>query len=288
MSLEDNVRSANGLMSLAVYEAIYEAGRARGPLSALEIGTAHGASAIAFAMGARAARPDFTMTTVDPMQGNLQRGEPSSRSKFGSPEENRRIVESNFARAGLGETITLFVGTSLQFAASRSEPARIDAILIDADGRFDRDLILFRDRIAEGALVVLDDVAGPPKISPAENDTRWIDLKHTISARLLDAYVAEGLLVEDRRVGITAFCTAVNVDHWTLERLSGIALECYRDLVFTQIDSAMVIKWAMAEPGHFDEALLGRRVMRSFGGPIRAARAMKNKLTRAKDEGRPE
>lgn len=280
-NLREIVRDAKGLMPLAVYDALRVAGSARAPKRAVEIGTAHGASAIAFAMGAVAARSDFHMFTIDRLENEPCRGEPSSRSKFGGIEENRRIIEDKFERAGFSDAISLFIGSSVDFASSGQVPERVDALLIDADGRFDRDLTLFREWIAEGALIVIDDVAGPPKISCSERETRWLDLKHVISAALLEAYVAEGILQEERRVASTAFCTARNVKSWSEARLLEIALQCYRDLVFTKIDSATLRDWAMAEPRHFEEVVLGRRMLSYFGGPIRFARALKHRLSPA-------
>lgn len=121
-------------------------------LTWLEVGTGHGGATIALAVGAKHARSDVHILTIDKMAGRT-----SSRSEYGSEEDNRRAAEANFRHAGVDQHITLFVGSSEDFVRSGSCPERIDLMMLDADGRIDRDLMLFYNALPPGAPIVVDD-----------------------------------------------------------------------------------------------------------------------------------
>src|SRR5438067_4494747 len=151
--LHEMVRHANGMLPIPVYEALWSsAGQAPGP-NFLEVGTAHGAGTIALALGAKMAGLDVKIQTIDRLEGKF-----SSRSGYGSVEENKAIVQQNFARASVAQCISLFVGTTDEFASVGPKPERIDLLMLDADGRIDRDLLYFYDLLAPRAIIVVDDI----------------------------------------------------------------------------------------------------------------------------------
>ena len=117
--LHKMVRHANGMLPIPVYEALWScAGEAPGP-NFLEVGTAHGAGTIALALGAKKAGLDVKIQTIDRLAGKF-----SSRSGFGSVEQNKTIVQENFARANVSQCISLFVGIRMPIV--RALDARYD------------------------------------------------------------------------------------------------------------------------------------------------------------------
>jgi len=128
------------------------AGEAPGP-NFLEVGTAHGAGTIALALGAKKAGLDVKIQTIDRFAGKF-----SSRSGFGSVEQNKTIVQENFAHGKVSQCISLFVGSTDEFVAAGHQRERIDLLMLDADGRIDRDLLHFHHLLAPQAVVVIDDI----------------------------------------------------------------------------------------------------------------------------------
>lgn len=227
------VNNANGLLPLAVYEELYQlaANVSEGPF--VEIGTAHGAATIALALGARKhARPPV-IYTIDRLGGQF-----SSRSKFGTVSENEEIVRRNFREAAVKETIHLFVGTSDEFAASERCPERIHLLLLDADGRIDRDLMHFYPKLPPGAPVVIDDVDSGVCLGVNHEGMPYVDLKHRISSLLLDSYVKAGFLRMRKRIINTAFCERGERAYDAAE-FARLALASYRELVFAEAPDAM-------------------------------------------------
>lgn len=266
--LHQSLAQVDALMSKAVYEALFDATAKNGPRQVLEIGTAHGAGTIALALGAEAGGHDTRITTVDTLQALPDI--PSSRAEFGDVTQNREIVLGNFRHAGVENRITLHVGRSESYTAQADKDLKIDMLILDADGRIDRDLVLFGHHLAPGALIVVDDIDG--RVNVALRGGRLaIDLKHVISEKLTKRLVEEGYLVFERRVIDTSFFHAPAPQAWDNARLLEIALDCYRELVFldTAVSPVMTSTFAsvmrdtkMLQPfyGH------ARKVYRKFSG----------------------
>jgi predicted O-methyltransferase YrrM len=238
--LHEMVRSANGMLPIPVYEALWSwAGQAPGP-NFLEVGTAHGAGTIALAFGARKAGLDVKIQTIDRLGGKF-----SSRSGFGSVEQNKAVVQENFARANVAQCIALFVGTTDEFVSAGHTPDRIDLLMLDADGRIDRDLMHFYDRLTAQAVIVVDDVDPEIFLGTAHDGTPYLDLKHRITSLLLAAFESAGYLRVEKRIGCTAFCRRGNRD-MDRQAVLQMAVSCYRELVFVDLPEGhwrQLIQW---------------------------------------------
>lgn len=232
--LHETLSDIDALMSRAVYDALFDAVAEQGPAQILEIGTAHGAGTIALALGAVSRGHETRITTVDTLRALPDI--PSSRARFGGPSENEAIVRSNFRKAGLEDRIKMHVGRSDEFATVIPEGFTVDMLVLDADGRIDRDLALFGPYLVEGAAVIVDDIDG--KVGAALQGGRLaIDLKHVISQKLTSRFVEEGYLrLEKRRVD-TSFFRAQDPAAWDYGRMNEIAIASYRELVF--LDTAI-------------------------------------------------
>lgn len=232
--LHATLADIDALMSQAVYDALFDAAAEQGPQQVLEIGTAHGAGTIALALGAASRGHATRITTVDTLQALPDI--PSSRARFGGPTENEAIIQDNFRKAGVEDRITLHVGRSDDFATLIPEGFVVDMLVLDADGRIDRDLALFGSCLAAGAAVIVDDIDG--RIGAALQGGRLaIDLKHVISQKLTTRLVEEGYLHLEKRTVDTSFFRAQDPAAWEYGRMNEIAIACYRELVF--LDTAI-------------------------------------------------
>jgi predicted O-methyltransferase YrrM len=224
--LREMVSHANGMLPWQVYEALWGySSRAPGP-NFLEVGTAHGAATIALALGAKSAGLGVRIQTIDRLGGEF-----SSRSAFGSVEQNKSRVEANFTRANVDENISLFVGTTDEFVLAGRKPERIDLLMLDADGRIDRDLLHFYDVLSPGAVIVIDDMDPEVFLGTTHRGSPYVDLKHRITSLLLAAFEKAGYLQIQEQIGCTAFCIRGerNLDKQDMQQM---ALRCYRELVF--------------------------------------------------------
>jgi predicted O-methyltransferase YrrM len=219
-------RRAGGLLVPKVYSAIYDVGKESSGGTFVEIGTAHGAATIALALGAKQQSAPFHIYTVDPFCGAY-----SSRTAYGSVDQNVEIVRTNFNEFGVDENITVVPGLSSDLLR-QFDPANISVLLIDADGRIDRDLDLLYDRLTPACQIILDDVDGNVKISRRQGSL-ILDQKHRLTRLLVRRFLKLDILREPQMVGCTGFFSKGEAD--TLP-MAEIALSCYRELVFAEID----------------------------------------------------
>ena len=220
------VMAANGMLPMPVYDELFKQASEAPGANFVEVGTAHGAATIALALGAATHPTPAKIWTIDKLGGKF-----SSRSKYGSAGENRRIVLENFCRAGVEKMIELFVGSPDEFVVAPLCPERIDLLLLDADGRIDRDLIYFYSRMRASDPIIIDDVDAEIFLGRNYEGIPYIDLKHRITSQLLAAYEAAGFIRVVKRLENTAFCQRGEREY-DKSALSQIALECYRELVF--------------------------------------------------------
>jgi hypothetical protein len=223
------VVAANGMLPFPVYDELFaQAAEAEGE-NFVEVGTAHGASTIALALGAAARNTPSKVWTIDKLTGKF-----SSRVRYGSVEDNRQIVLNNFRRAGVEQMIELFVGSSNEFVAAGHCPQHIDFLFLDADGRIDRDLMNFYSRMRAGNPIVIDDVDYQVFLNRNHEGVPYIDLKHRITHLLLAAYEAAGFIRVVKRLHATAFCQRGEREYDS-GVFAEIALSCYRELIFADV-----------------------------------------------------
>jgi predicted O-methyltransferase YrrM len=223
------VRQANGMLPAPVYEALWECAQQAPGTCFVEVGTAHGAATIALALGGQDAGLNVTVHTIDRLGGKF-----SSRARFGSVEENRAIVQKNFACARVAKCISLFVGSTDEFVASGRCPDRIDLLMLDADGRIDRDLLHFYNLLAPNAIIVIDDIDRGVYLGTTHDGTPYVDLKHRITSLLLAGLESQGFLRVEKTIHHTAFCRR-GERKMDYQEFSGLALSCYRELVFADL-----------------------------------------------------
>jgi predicted O-methyltransferase YrrM len=219
---------ANGMLALDVYERLYDIGSKLGSGLFLEVGTAHGAATISLALGAKSAGSDFKIITVDPFGGIF-----SSRTRYGSVEDNIKIVRNNFVHFDVDSYVTVIAGTSANLIRDE-RVSGVKFLMVDADGRIDRDLALLFPILSDDATIVLDDIDGAV-FSTHINNRPMLDQKHRIANLLVDEFLKSGILREPERLGDTGFYKKGVARPEEIERLS---LSAYRELVFSEMPPA--------------------------------------------------
>jgi predicted O-methyltransferase YrrM len=260
------------MLPLRVYEAIFAAASSAPGPTFVEIGTGHGASAIALALGAKSAGMNVHVHTVDQLVGRY-----SSRTRFGSIETNREIIQRNFRDCGIQKHVSLYVGSSEDFASSTLCPKQIHLLLLDADGRIDRDLLQFGDALVDGAVIIIDDVDDSVSVGKDSTGAYFIDLKHRISYLLLRMLLDNGYLTIERRLDNTVFCRRGkrSIRKCDLERL---VLGPYRELVFSSIGERELRRHVIASA---NQARSLRLLMKGF----RAVRRTVGRLVHRRSGG---
>jgi predicted O-methyltransferase YrrM len=212
--------SARGMLSLPAYRRIYETAAACGGGTIVEIGIAQGAATIALALGAKQAGRPFRIVTADPFAID-------SRRSVGSVEDNLDLVRRGYETFGVADAIEIVVGTVADLVAS-ADPRDISLLLIDADGRIDREIALLHDRLAPACPIIIDDMDGAIYLHRVGRRLS-VDQKHRITLLLIERFAAEGLLVPQEIVGQTGWYVKGPASRSSDEILR-IALPAYREL----------------------------------------------------------
>lgn len=216
------------MLPVDVYARLYDLARQSRGGTFVEIGTAHGAATIALARGAQDGGQPFHVHTVDPFGGAL-----SSRSAYGTVEENVEIVRSNYVHFGVDLDITITVGTVDTLLKKRSLET-ITLLMLDADGRIDRDLAALEGHLSHRCPIIIDDIDGQLYIGSI-NGRRVLDQKHRIGHLLSEAFEAAGILERQWEIAGTGLFVKRPS---SAAAILAVALPAYRELVFADLGDA--------------------------------------------------
>jgi precorrin-6B methylase 2 len=226
--------SCFGMLPLAVYHRIFETAAARGGGTFVEIGTSQGAATIAMALGAKAAGKTFRIYSVD----NFILG---SRPKGASPEEKMAIIRQGYEAFGVADSIETIAGTSADLPGPAQLP-RVDLLLIDADGRIDRDLALLHERLAPDAPVIVDDIDDAAFLVMLAGRLTF-NQKHRATHLLIRHFLDARLLVADTPSGQTGWYRKGHVP-FSPGEIERLALPAYRELIYAPVNGiAAGLKW---------------------------------------------
>ena len=146
----------------------------------LEIGAFVGGATIAAAFGVRDSGQEKKLIAVEP-GGSVKHKRLGTRNIL-------RDLERNLARQGVANMVTLVKGKSFKPETMSAVRYALDSdqvglLILDADAAKRRDIDCYRDKVAAGSWIVIDDIYGADaneKITPSRAD--------------VDALVAEGSL----------------------------------------------------------------------------------------------
>ena len=247
------------MLPIAVYERLYRAALESPGGTFVEIGTAGGAATIALALGARAAGKRFHIYTADPF-------DLGSRLSIGSVAHNLALVRAGFDAFGVADDITIVAGESSDLLKRLRDKASI--LLIDADGRIDRDIALLYARLTPSAQIVIDDI--DDRVYARPDGAGWrVDQKHRLSHLLTRIFLDMNLLVEVEIVAQTGFYRKGSASVPPAEILAA-GFDAYSELVVARI-----------EPGQIGfRSALRRLLEKNLPGALRRYRAMRHRRSR--------
>jgi len=194
---------AAGMLDPAVYRELYRLGRDAPDLDVVEIGGAAGAGTIALALGMKESGKHSGVIVAEKLEGG-------SRLEVGDRAANLRHIEGNFEKFGVAGQVRLFprevtLQTGPEIAAL-VRTKEIAALVHDADGRIDRDFLLFWPLLREGGAIVIDDYAdAPSKFRPISPRYPLGGIKPVVTFRLTNRMIDWGLLRVTQQVGHTLF-----------------------------------------------------------------------------------
>jgi predicted O-methyltransferase YrrM len=216
----------NGMLPADVYQRIYDLARSAPGGLFVEVGAAHAAATVCLASALRDSGRQEKVYSFEKIVGG-------SRKKFGDFETNKRIIEENISFFGLSSHIVMNYGLVEDLARTIPEGAPLGLMMLDADGRIDRDFSLFFNSLVRKAVIVIDDVAPVVRVRATSRALAVhqvsVDQKHRISQLLVDYFVSHGM-IEGEMVAGTWFGRKVG-GSFEQNLWPGI-VEQYRALVF--------------------------------------------------------
>ena len=218
---EEIVRRCDGMLSPAVYQRVYEAARTGGLI--LEVGTALGAGTVALALGLKDGGKPGKVISFDPMEGGPRR-------QISGMQERMGHVRANLEYFEVAHLVEL-VPTTLPQGIEILPEQPVSVLMLDADGRIDRDLLLLYDRLLPGATLIIDDCLDKVRLHKTGPATYRIDAKMRLVFLLVSWMERSGLLITGNQVKDTCFATKPVGAGKKLDPAE--ILEVYRELVFT-------------------------------------------------------
>lgn len=221
----------DGMLAPAIYQALYESAKAGGII--VEVGTALGAATTSLALGLQASGLPGRVYSFDPMTGGPRRN-------LTGVDLRIERTRANLHSFGVDHLVDL-VPTSLPDGIGRlpaDEP--VSVLLLDADGRIDRDLLAIFHRIAPGGVIIIDDDADRVRLNRVGLASYKVDSKMRLTHLLTADLKRQGAITPTSKIKDTLF-TRKSEKTVTLDPLQ--LLEVYRELVFQEANYSP-LSWA--------------------------------------------
>lgn len=221
-------RRCHGMMRIDVYEAIYHAALNSPGSTFVEIGTGHGAGTVCLALGMRDSGRDGVVYTFDRFEGG-------SRKAYGDASQNENITREALEAFGVSDTVKVTAGDISETFGAVPDEADIGLLMLDVDGRIDRDFGAFFDRVLPGGTIIIDDMADRARAKDKGSYLR-IDQKHRATFLLTKSAECHGLIEQTGMVNQTWFGEKVGgkFSDWPTSSI----VSAYRELVFANAEKA--------------------------------------------------
>ena len=214
------VRRCHGMLPPAVYRKIYEFGEAGGLI--VEVGTALGAGTTALALGLRASGRPGRVVTFDPMTGGPMR-------QVSDPSARAGLIRSNLQHFSVADLVEVNTDTLQAGVGSLGNGEPISVLMIDADGRIDRDLLTAAPGLRRGTKLIIDDIGDELRLTERTGSRLKVDQKMRLAYLLLAKFkrlgiISDGMLIKETYFGeVLESEPDIPLDY---------VLEAYRELVF--------------------------------------------------------
>lgn len=217
-----------GMLPPAVYQRIYQTALQNDAPVFLEIGTFFAATTVCLARAVKDAGKNTKIYTIEKVAERIKHN-------IGGTNENLERIRANLAYFEVDDVVEVLMGSSEDCAPQVPQDAPIGLMFVDADGRLDRDMRLFYDRLAPDADIMFDDINDAILIwrrqDPEGAGLYRIDAKHKISFELLNAFREAGLVSGGEILGNTYFGRKLERSFSDLSPEA--VLKCYHNLVLT-------------------------------------------------------
>lgn len=214
-------RRCDGMMRPEVYERIYQTAlQAEGDVF-VEIGTAHGAATVCLAQALKDSGKKGQVFTFD----RFQRGgrEPYRR------DDNFGVAQANIQHYNLQDYVT-FIPGPIDETLSMMRPSDIGLLMLDCDGRIDRDLDYFFNGLLDNAPIIIDDYADRCRVNRKSGS---VDQKHKLTYHLANLYEEFSMIVKDHVEYQTLFAHKVPGALGIITPCDEV-MECYAKLIRSQ------------------------------------------------------
>ncbi len=180
----------DGMLDSRVYRRLYNEVQQQPDLDIVEIGGATGTASIVMGWALKEGQRKSKVIVVE----KCERG---SRTSKGEYAHNISILEANWKRFGVDRQLCLYphkisLKNGHEVLDLISTP-QIAGLVLDADGRIDRDFFLFWPRLREGGLIVVDDVEQGFQRRVRGDGSVEVLGKRVLTWRLLNKFVDWGL-----------------------------------------------------------------------------------------------
>lgn len=214
------IATCDGMLSPQVYARIQETAQRGGLI--VEVGTALGAATIALALGLKSSGKPGHVFSFDPMTGG-------PRLSVKSPAQRIARIQDSLARYGVSDLVTITPHDLASGLAVLPVEETISVLMLDADGRIDRDLETLQGRLAPNCALIIDDVADRVRVK-RRGSTYRIDSKMRLSWLLTNMLIASGKLSTGQRLVETYFGELTTDPAQVMDPHEALAV--YRQLVF--------------------------------------------------------
>ncbi len=147
-------KKTNGMLHPKIYKKLFILGKLYSDSIFVEIGAAHGAATISFANGIKYKKGAGKVYSFERCEGG-------SRAKYGSKEDNIKILKSNLRSYEVEDFVDLNIGIfnneSYIKLKHKINDSKIKILFIDADGLLHRDFFYLYKHLNQKSIIIIDD-----------------------------------------------------------------------------------------------------------------------------------
>lgn len=192
----------DGLLTARAYSEIYRTALSGNDLDIIDIGAAGGGVSIACALAQRDRGWTSSVIAIEKCEGG-------SRTQIGDFQDNLMFLNDNLRHFGVHDRVRIFpqhlTDDNLDELMRLVRTPRIAGFVHDADGRIDRDFLLFWPRLVDGGFIIIDDYVFQRNFKPVSDRYPAGGTKKLLTYRLLNQFREWGLMQVDGRLGPVAF-----------------------------------------------------------------------------------